>query len=767
MRYWCFISYRHADNKELGRQWATWLHQAIETYEVPADLVGKTNERGEIIPGRIFPVFRDEDELPADADLASPIYHALEASQYLLVICSPRAVDSTYVANEIHYFKAYVHQDRVLAAIIDGEPNVSWDQGKQALGFAPGQECFPEPLRHRVDAEGNLTDERTEPIAADFRLDDATQGWTSPEAYRQALSAESSLTPAQKSAAVEAYRKKCELMKLKIIAGLLGVPLGDLTKRDAAYQLALAQKRARLRNAVLAVVSLLAIVATLAAWYAWVEKNKTEETLARSDFMQAAELSRADKSREALAYLARSLRLRREHNPASMLAFDLLMNQPVLDNYLTYNNAVRCVAYNHRESQLAVASWDKTASVWDVKTGTHAYPPLQHQGAVDYLEFSNDDSLLATAGRDKTARVWDAATGKPLSCLNHDQPVYKLHFSPDGKLLLTQAGSVARLWEARTGRLLFTWSHADTVMSSAFSPDGKLAATASDDKTIGVWDVATGTRRLTLHHDAQVRCVVFSPDGRHIASAGWDDTVRIWDASSGQPSLAPIHHPGVAFVAYNPAGDRLVTTSFYRTARVWSAATGQPVTPYFSHGDVIGSAVFSPDGGRVATSSWDGSVRVWSATTGEPVTAPMESNDMITSLCFTKNGSRIITGAQDGTVRLWNAVSGHSAALLLPHGSEVLFGSFSSNDDRIATGTEKGIVQVWKVSTGLPDGPQMVNPHTVQSVFFSPDDKNLLTNGWDGTARIWNTNDGSLRLSLQFHTRQVIFAAYSPGYRNG
>jgi MTH538 TIR-like domain (DUF1863) len=90
--YWCFISYRHADNKEPGRQWATWLHQAIETYEVPEDLVGTVNDRGDTFPARIFPVFRDEEELPVNADLASPIYRALDASKFLVVICSPRAV---------------------------------------------------------------------------------------------------------------------------------------------------------------------------------------------------------------------------------------------------------------------------------------------------------------------------------------------------------------------------------------------------------------------------------------------------------------------------------------------------------------------------------------------------------------------------------------------------------------------------------------------------------------------------------------------------
>jgi hypothetical protein len=31
---------------------------------VPSDLVGKTNDRGDVFPERIFPVFRDEDELP-------------------------------------------------------------------------------------------------------------------------------------------------------------------------------------------------------------------------------------------------------------------------------------------------------------------------------------------------------------------------------------------------------------------------------------------------------------------------------------------------------------------------------------------------------------------------------------------------------------------------------------------------------------------------------------------------------------------------------
>ena len=74
--YWCFISYRHLDNREEGRQWASWLHHELETYRIPSDLAGRPNRDGEIIPASIFPVFRDEEEL-SSGNLTEKIYRAL------------------------------------------------------------------------------------------------------------------------------------------------------------------------------------------------------------------------------------------------------------------------------------------------------------------------------------------------------------------------------------------------------------------------------------------------------------------------------------------------------------------------------------------------------------------------------------------------------------------------------------------------------------------------------------------------------------------
>ena len=275
--YHAFISYRHADNKEQGRQWATWLHQAIETYEVPSDLVGKKNSRGEIIPERIYPVFRDEEELPADADLGKSIVKALDTSRVLVVLCSPQAVVSTYVADEIHHFKSIGRSDSIIASLLYGEPNASWDKGKLASGFKQEDECFPIPLQFEYNDEGAPTEKRAEPIAADFRITYdgvSQQGWCSPEAYRQQLESVSQLDKTEIQKRITSYQQQLHLMLLKIIAGIMGVPLRDLTQRDKEYQLELAKQKAKKLRRWLSAVALLAVIAIAAGVFAFFKQEQ-------------------------------------------------------------------------------------------------------------------------------------------------------------------------------------------------------------------------------------------------------------------------------------------------------------------------------------------------------------------------------------------------------------------------------------------------------------------------------------------------------------
>ena len=233
--YMAFISYRHADNAEEDKQWASWLHKQLETYEVPADLIGTNNRRGEPIPDRIFPVFLDELSLPADANLSSAITDALDRSRYLIVLCSPGAVASRYVNQEIQYFKQLGRHDEIMAALIEGEPNASIDSAKTEIADQPQTlECFPKALQYEVDEQGDLLESQPlEPIAANFRLPDGRKGFTSPQAFQKYLLSQHPKATKQDRARIlkqtQAYEEQVNTAKLKVVAGILGVGLEQLT----------------------------------------------------------------------------------------------------------------------------------------------------------------------------------------------------------------------------------------------------------------------------------------------------------------------------------------------------------------------------------------------------------------------------------------------------------------------------------------------------------------------------------------------------------
>ncbi|MBQ6489851.1 MAG: toll/interleukin-1 receptor domain-containing protein [Solobacterium sp.] len=144
-KYKAFISYRHKPN---DMKTAKAVHQLIEHYRIPAEIAEKHG-----IPDRRFGrVFRDQDELPLSDDLSSNITQALDASEYLIVICTPDLPQSAWCRREITYFLEHNPRSHVLAVLADGTPETS----------------FPDSLTHVYDPDTNEVTELIEPLAANI-----------------------------------------------------------------------------------------------------------------------------------------------------------------------------------------------------------------------------------------------------------------------------------------------------------------------------------------------------------------------------------------------------------------------------------------------------------------------------------------------------------------------------------------------------------------------------------------------------------------------
>ena len=78
---------------------------------------------------------------------------ALQASQFLVVLCSPESAQCPRIDEEIRRFNAMHRDGQVIPIIVGGKPG------------HPVRDCFPESLRYKLSAKREPTDECGEPIA--------------------------------------------------------------------------------------------------------------------------------------------------------------------------------------------------------------------------------------------------------------------------------------------------------------------------------------------------------------------------------------------------------------------------------------------------------------------------------------------------------------------------------------------------------------------------------------------------------------------------
>lgn len=172
-----------------------------------------------------------------------------------------------------------------------------------------------------------------------------------------------------------------------------------------------------------------------------------------------------------------------------------------------------------------------------VRTGNFL-PLVQRTRRSEYIVFIRK---LTVNMLTQTLQIWDIQAGTICRVFEgHQQEIYSLDFSQDGKLIVSGSGDkTARIWnmESSSSKVL-TISDPDSsntdagVTSVAISPNGQLVAAGSLDAIVRIWDVATGglLERLRGHRDS-VYSVAFTPDGKGLVSGSLDKTLKYWDVT--------------------------------------------------------------------------------------------------------------------------------------------------------------------------------------------------------------------------------------------
>lgn len=796
-KYWGFISYSHADEK-----WADWLHKSLETYAVPKQLVGKPTKYGPI-PKRAFPIFRDRDELPSSADLGDKLTAALTGSRYLIVICSPRAVGSQWVNEEIKTFKSLGRESQVLCLIVDGEPYASLNP---QLGL---EECFPEPVRYQVDENRQLTDIRTEPIAADARKGKDGK----PNARLKLLSG---MFNVNFSDLKQRDHERAQRRLKQILAGVmvlfvvflaLGVNL-FIQKKKADQATVRAEENAEAATRALAsAVEQKALAqekekeaVAQAERARKAEKDATQqrdlavkaqkEAVANLERAQIAEKDATKQRDQALENLTRAEKAEKDATQQRDLAVEnatraQIAEKEAKDNARRafaalstsdFNEGARLAEDGNEAVSIAYLArsltWDPQNSSTEARlisllSGENwSLPltaPLPHAGPVADVDYSPDGKRIVTASGNK-AQIWDVKTGKAVGePLTHRNPIYSVRYSADGKRIVTASDPEAQVWDAATGKSVGTpLIHGNKVEMARFSRDGSKVATCSGDRTAKTWETETGKAIASIALDATAGSVEFSPDGNFIV-VGYGSVAQVYDANSGGPVGAAMRHDGFVVAAYGPNDKYIATASLDKTARVWDAKTGAPVTEPLPHDDKVTTVTFSPSGLHIVTSSVDGAARIWNAATGELAGAPLRHSLGVTMADVSPNARWVVTSSLDRTARVWSMTTGQSVLEPIKFNGPVTAARFSRDGRRMVIGSEDGTAQVWTCLSGQPKSEPL--SHGDENIYwsaFSSDAKMIATCGHDRQVRVWDVGTGDQLIEPMLQSGRPIYVEFSP-----
>ena len=459
-----------------------------------------------------------------------------------------------------------------------------------------------------------------------------------------------------------------------------------------------------------------------------------------------------------------------------------------------HSDHIDAVAFSPNGKIIASGSRDNTIKIWDfakIQTDWNRVEPVTLRGHGDNIEsisFSPEGQVLASGSADGTVKLWQVGRNEEVTTSilhtvkkdalttirNHDDIVYGVAFSPDGRFLASGSKDDSAIIRS-VGDIItipFTFETGATkgettqpasspsafslkVDSLAFSADSnRIFAGADGDGAapIRCWDSTTGRSIHTFSgHWRTVLSLAVSPDGTLLASGSRDGAMKLWDIENnayittfdrgGFFDLLTDEDHDIHTLDFSPDGTLLALGTKDCSVDIWNVSSRTFAGSLESFNNDIKALVFSPDGTSLATAEKHGIISLWDISSKKLLTKVQGHNDAIDDLAFSPNGKLLVSAGKDNYLKLWNARTLTSLGQLEGHDGDVTSVCFRPDGKLMVSGSVDDTVKIWDTATWKCLETFLEHSGDVTDVLFSPDGKVLATGSADRTIKLWRFGD--------------------------
>jgi WD40 repeat protein len=120
-------------------------------------------------------------------------------------------------------------------------------------------------------------------------------------------------------------------------------------------------------------------------------------------------------------------------------------------------------------------------------------------------------------------------------------------------------------------------AHQNSIFTLRYSPDGKWLMSGSRDARLKAWAIESGYEKAeeVVAHMYAINHIEFSPDGKHFVTCSMDKSIKVWDANAFKllKVIDRARHAGhgtsVNKLLWTDHHDQLLSASDDRTISVW------------------------------------------------------------------------------------------------------------------------------------------------------------------------------------------------------